>query len=524
MSDVQELLDTLAGAGVRLTLDGEQLRFQAPAGAMTPDMLKELRERKGEIISTLRATPTPAKAEPRLISRPLEGTHPLTFLQYSFADLYTPSAARRTHMVTGMRLRGSLRLNLLSRSVRELARRHTILRASIGSDEDGSRWLVIGEDAEVPLYDIAAGSGDWQAAVESFASRMFVLQKGPLYRIGIVRHAENEHVVVFVCHHAVADGWSMPLIWNEILARYDVLARGREKDLNIPPLPVQFTDFTYYQSEWLLSDAAQRARKYWRERLMACESPFLLPYDRTSPVVRGQQAAPVSGALPSADCSALAAFCKREGVVLPTVALAAFVAALALWGGGPDIITWVCHAGRRRREVLGVVGCFFDTWLLRLRVSRAMTLTDLVQAVQAAVLDAIPTLDLPGVYMAGEFTSVRGQDLYRTTLFNFLPGAPRSTGKTLTSEDAARGAVTAEPVEIIPQTRYLDPESRMAVLIMVHGGEDSLRWNIQFDPACFEDSTVEAVSKGLRELLQRIGANPSDLLFGGAELAVSARH
>mgnify|MGYP001210827864 FL=1 len=50
----KELISCLREAGIKLYLDNGELRFQAPKGALTPELRDKLVENKGEVIAFLR--------------------------------------------------------------------------------------------------------------------------------------------------------------------------------------------------------------------------------------------------------------------------------------------------------------------------------------------------------------------------------------------------------------------------------------------------------------------------------------
>jgi hypothetical protein len=55
-----DLIDHLAGRGIEIVVNGDQLRWRAPAGAMTDDDIALLREHKHAIVAAHRPThPTP---------------------------------------------------------------------------------------------------------------------------------------------------------------------------------------------------------------------------------------------------------------------------------------------------------------------------------------------------------------------------------------------------------------------------------------------------------------------------------
>src|SRR5260370_35317447 len=48
----------------------------------------------------------------------------------------------------------------------------------------------------------------------------FVLTKGPLLRFTLVRLDGGRHMLVFTHHHALLDGWSLPVLFHELLTLY----------------------------------------------------------------------------------------------------------------------------------------------------------------------------------------------------------------------------------------------------------------------------------------------------------------
>ena len=53
-----ELLSNLISKDIEIWADGDRLRYNAPKGALTPDLRKELAARKSEILALLRQTDT----------------------------------------------------------------------------------------------------------------------------------------------------------------------------------------------------------------------------------------------------------------------------------------------------------------------------------------------------------------------------------------------------------------------------------------------------------------------------------
>ncbi|MEM9593743.1 MAG: condensation domain-containing protein, partial [Acidobacteriota bacterium] len=48
----------------------------------------------------------------------------------------------------------------------------------------------------------------------------------PVWRLTLVRLGEREHLLIWVCHHLLLDGWSTMAVLGEVLGRYGCLCRG----------------------------------------------------------------------------------------------------------------------------------------------------------------------------------------------------------------------------------------------------------------------------------------------------------
>src|SRR5207302_9803099 len=77
------------------------------------------------------------------------------------------------------------------------------------------------------------------------ARRPFVLARGPLLRVTLLRLGAEDHVLVVVLHHIVSDGWSTGVLIEELTRLYTAFAEGRPSPL--PELPVQYADFAAWQ-------------------------------------------------------------------------------------------------------------------------------------------------------------------------------------------------------------------------------------------------------------------------------------
>src|SRR6185295_14794062 len=133
-----QVLSLLRSRGVKLWVEGEKLRYSAPPGALTAELLAELKERKEELLGFLRQgyvarrSGAPSRIEAAHRERP-----PLSFAQQRlwFLHQLMPESFEY-NIARAVRLRGRVRVELLAASLGEIVRRHGSLRTTFAV-EDG---------------------------------------------------------------------------------------------------------------------------------------------------------------------------------------------------------------------------------------------------------------------------------------------------------------------------------------------------------------------------------------------------
>ena len=99
---------------------------------------------------------------------------------------------------------------------------------------------------------------DIEFQVEEETQRPFDLEKGPLLRVKLLRLASREHALVLTLHHSIADGWSMPIIVDELIQGYEASRSGQSAQR--PALPIQYADYAIWQRDWM--EAGEQERQH----------------------------------------------------------------------------------------------------------------------------------------------------------------------------------------------------------------------------------------------------------------------
>src|SRR5205085_2707528 len=111
------------------------------------------------------------------------------------------------------------------------------------------------------------------------------------------------------------------ILAREISQLYAAYSAGAAPSL--PPLPVQYADYSVWQRQWLQGDVLARQLGYWKKAL--AEVPALeLPTDRPRPLVASFRGGRVLVELSQSITQRLKVLSRREGATLFMTLLASF--------------------------------------------------------------------------------------------------------------------------------------------------------------------------------------------------------
>src|SRR6266571_4268912 len=72
-----------------------------------------------------------------------------------------------------------------------------------------------------------SGTFEQKMSISSKENRQLDLRVGPLLRTTLLQLAEEEHILLLVTHHIVADGWSLDVLMGELTQLYKAHLYGQ---------------------------------------------------------------------------------------------------------------------------------------------------------------------------------------------------------------------------------------------------------------------------------------------------------
>jgi len=409
------------------------------------------------------------------------------------------------HIPTSLRLRGDLDRGALERALDHIVARHEALRTTFPAvdGEPVQRIAPVEESAfrlvEHDLHASADPEDALRRLVHDEGTAPFDLARGPLIRGRLVRMAADDHVLLLTMHHIVSDGWSMGVLHRELGALYAAFARGEPDPL--PPLPVQYADYAAWQRRWIEGDVLQAQAEYWRETLAGAPELLELPADHPRPARQDFAGAAVNVELDAALTAGLKALGARQGTTLHMTLLAGWAAVLARLSGQDEVVVGTPSANRGRSEIEDLIGFFVNTLALRVDLSGAPSVAELLGRVKARSLGAQQHQDIPFEQVVERVQPVRS--LAHTPLFQVMFVWQNAPGSHLELPGLALGPL--DPAGTGGSSSPVSAKFDLSLVLWENGGR--IEGAVEYATALFERETVERYVGYLGRVLEEMAAD-----------------
>lgn len=409
-------------------------------------------------------------------------------------------------------LSGHLNLEVLEKSAQQILLRHDTLRTRFRFSQAIPVPEIMEQcDLPLPLVELdsveeASRKSEALKRAEKEVLQPFDLTQAPLIRLRCYRLSPEEHWLLIIAHHTVADGWSLGVFLKELMSFYQNNLTGHGPRL--PELPIQYYDYAHWQTSRERIQAFEPALSYWKETLNG-ELPVLeLLTDQT----RGGRQTFSGGTfrflIPPEWLTPLEKLYREEDATLFMALLSVFYILLRKYSGQDDILIGTPVANRNFPELENLIGVFINTVVLRLNLSGKDGFKTTLRMVRKASVEAFAHQDLPFEKLVETLKPRR--DLSRPPLFQVvfnLQNAP------------------APKLEIPGlEAAFLDVDrgvSQFDLTLMITKTESSYQATVEYNKDLFQAETISGMFEAYQYLLQQAILHPDmpidELPLGSAE-------
>ncbi|WP_443093777.1 amino acid adenylation domain-containing protein [Nocardia uniformis] len=372
---VQEFADLFVAALSALAAHAQRTEV----GGFTPSDMSLVQVGQGDIEVWERNYPALADVWPL---SPLQGGllfQAMIAQSQQTLDVYTMQAV--------LDLGGTVDVERLHAAAQGVVDRYPNLRTAFVTDNDGKPVQVVLDRAEAPwrvvdLTDLpqAQRVPRMRELIEIDRGTHFDLATPPLMRFTLFRtEAEQAHLVI-TTHHILVDGWSMPLLMQDLLVLYAV--RG---DTSALPRVTSYRNFL----SWLAGRDRDESLRAWTRALSGVSEPTQL-----APQPRAEENYEIGRHETEIDAERTRALTKRAGelgVTVNTVVQTAWAILLGRLTGRGDVVFGATVSGRPA-DLPGVetmVGLFINTLPVRIRIDDRLTVEGMLERVQREQADLL---------------------------------------------------------------------------------------------------------------------------------------
>jgi amino acid adenylation domain-containing protein/non-ribosomal peptide synthase protein (TIGR01720 family) len=293
-------------------------------------------------------------------------------------------------------------------------------------------------------FQVEEGFSQTHGGVASFV-RPFDLAQAPLFRVGVMEHADKKRFLLIDMHHIITDGTSQGILVSEFMR----LAANVE----LPAPAVRYRDYVHWRQRLYDTGDIKTQEAYWLNRF-ADDIPLLdLPTDFPRPAhgqrtyQGGKEAFKIEGDM----LEALNRLAAAEGVTVFIFLLAVYNILLSRYSGKEDIVAGTGGAGRRHADLAGIIGLFIQVLPMRNQPTGEKSFRQFLQEVKTNALQAYENGNFPFEDLV-KALDIQGRaplnPLFDAAfeLMN-LDGSPGTAANTVDAPQAARYDVTVYAIK-----------------------------------------------------------------------------
>ncbi|MEO8658780.1 MAG: amino acid adenylation domain-containing protein [Bryobacteraceae bacterium] len=374
-------------------------------------------------------------------------------------------------------LPGSTNIAVLRDAWRAVVRRHPAMRRAVDFAQGMPAGFLPDSDAAEYWRDESACTID--PLLRHDRALGFEFGSSAPIRVTTLREP-NSLTVIWTIHHALLDGRSMTLVWQEWLAGYDALIQGR----HLPDQPASEDS-----AESPLSPDAER---FWREYLrgLSHSTDYIIERIPSQGDGLGERE---KLSLTEDLTSRLRDLAALHGVTINTLVQGAWAVLLSRCSGRRDIVFGVTRSGRATPDDARSVGFYINTLPLRVAVDAQATLGPWLQQLRSTWL-ALREVEHTPLSQAAEWGGLPAGQTPFESLLNYDHETP---GDTLGNRGSLRRLQRTD-----------------STLTLAAFGSPVLTLELIFDTRRYSHRTMAAAVRHLGAILESFTVQPAPRLGG----------
>jgi len=301
----------------------------------------------------------------------VEAIYPLSSLQEGmlFHTISAPNSGVYVQQIV-ISLQGDLDYDLFEQTWQMEVDRQPVFRTSFWWKKQAQTLQIVRKRVKLPWQNL-----DWSTCtapeedsrLEEFLSadrkEGFDPEKAPLLRCTLISLSSRRYIFVLSLHHIILDGWSLPVVLNEVFTMYTALREEGEMHL-VPVRP-----FKHFIT-WLQSRDLEKRESFWRQYLSGFQTTTPMVMDRRPGYLdlEGKARHLLVREQGRRTITSIEKYCRQLHITKATLLQGAWGLLLSRYSGHLDVVFGISSAGRPP-ELPGIeqmVGLFINTLPVRI--------------------------------------------------------------------------------------------------------------------------------------------------------------
>jgi len=429
------------------------------------------------------------------------------------ADLYPATGIQQGLLFHSMLHQGSyviqnvLRFEKLDsakfkKAWQQVIHRHNVFRTAFTGLVSGNTHQLVYPDVSLPWHEEDLSALDQAAQREQVENlrvadqlRGFEPTVAPLMRFRVLHMGEDVQQVIWSYHHALMDGWCLPLVIGEVTECYRALLVGETPRLK--------TVRSYQRyAVWLAQQDRQLAVDFWREQMHAITEQTQLPLISTDVQTENVEAGTYEYGLAfdAAQTEQLVQLAQKTRTTVNILVQAAWALLLSRYSGDLKVVFGAVTSGRPPQlpGVEEIIGLFINSLPVVVDIDEQQTVVQWLAQLQQQQVDRESYNYLPLHDIQQLANSDQG-------VFDSLVVFENYPVDEAIEEKVSGAALQLQGVESFTGTNY-------AMTLVADLGK-TLSLKLQVKQQLLSDSQVSQISNHLQQLLLNLACS-GDALVG----------
>ncbi len=481
---MEELIEKLRDRKIDVDVVNNQLKLGVPEGQFVDDLIDEIKENKFQLIQFISKIKNGNGFSSIKPSKP-KRYYALSSAQKRLYFLHQLLPDGLGYNVTQtIKILGEVSKEKIRTIFQELISRHEILRTVFELVDEQPFQRVL------PTMRIEIEYSETQEAklasmAKSFV-RPFLLDRGPLIRVGLFQIAKEEYVLIVDMHHIITDGISMGILMNEFTSLY----QGEK----LESLSLQYKDYAEWQQSKAQKKIMKSQEQFWLREFENEVYPLQTPIDSYAVDEKKKDGGTFDFFIPKREKKAISDIAKSINSTQFVVYLAIYNVLLSKVGYSEDVVVGNPTAGRQHADVASMIGMFVNTLPIRNFPLGKKTFSDFLIEVKEKVLQCFEHQLYQYENLIEKLNLERHSD--KNPLFDVVFAFQNF--KQIKENPTA---IAFEPYDIGERVALFD------LSLTVFEGKDEMLVNFQYDTKKYKTSTIKKFATYYLQIIKTIVAD-----------------